>query len=63
MRRPALRWLMAVSLGLFVGPALACPVCAPGAGPTAVQAMIDAEAVLIVALEPRGWRAVVAGKG
>jgi len=63
MRRPALRWLMAVSLGLFVGPALACPVCAPGAGATAVQAMIDAEAVLIVALDPAGWRTVVAVKG
>jgi len=63
MRRPALRWLVALTLGLFVGPALACPVCASSAGPSQVQAMIDAESVLIAALEPPGWRTVVAVKG
>jgi hypothetical protein len=63
VRRPALRWLIALSLGLFVGPALACPVCATSAGPSQVQAMIDAESVLIAALDPEGWRTVAAVKG
>lgn len=63
MRRPVLRWLVALSLGLFVGPALACPVCAASAGPSQVQAMIDAESVLIAAPGPGGWRTVVAVKG
>jgi hypothetical protein len=63
MRRVVLRGLVALSLGGFAGPVLACPVCATSAGPSHVQAMIDAESVLIAVPEPAGWRTAVVVKG